>query len=299
MADNVEDDDKIVVDLGDEAAPPAEAKEPAPKPEPEPEADKPLSDEPDEDEIKSYSARVQARIKKMSAQTHAERRRADALSSQVEEAARAARAFYEENQRLKQSVHESTTYLKTTDRARLEAQLAQTRAAYKAAFELGDADAMANAAAEIGRIGSQLDRNENWQPAPPPPPPPPVQPQMRQPPQIDQKTVDWQDRNQWFGRDDAMTGYAIGLHRHLVNVEGVDPRSDDYFRRIDGEMKQRFPEKFGGTTSAPPRSTVAPAGRGGGKPAPRKIELTATQVALAKKLNLTNEQYAEEVLKLR
>jgi hypothetical protein len=291
--------DKLVVEL--EGPEPEKAEEPVVAPEPEkPEPEKPLSEEPDQDEIASYSARVQARIKKMSAQTHAERRKAEALAQQVDEAARVARALYEDNQRLKNTLHQGETFLKSTDKERLEAKLAQVTAAYKTAFEAGDADGMAHSAAEIGKIGAQLERNETWQPAPPPPPPPPPQPQVqRPPPQVDQKTVDWQDRNQWFGRDDAMTGFALGVHRHVVNVEGIDPRSDDYFQRIDNEMRQRFPEKFSpARPPSPARSPVAPAARVSAKPV-KRVELTPTQVALSKKLGLTPQQYAEEVLKLR
>jgi hypothetical protein len=97
-----------------------------------------------------------------------------------------------------------------------------------------------------------------------------------------------------------MTGFALGVHRHLVNVEGVDPRSDDYFQRIDKEMRTRFSEKFGTPTRSVEvsKSPVAPAGRGAPRTGNRKVELSASQVTLAKKLGITPQQYAEEVLKL-
>lgn len=296
MADTpVSDNEDVVVELP--AAEPAAEKDPAPEPQAK-EPEKPLSEEPDEDELKSYSERVQARIKKMSAQTHAERRKNEALARELNDSVVATRNLYQENVQLKQAMRAGQSYIKDTNKGRIEAQIAQAQAAYKVAFEAGDADTMAATAAEIGKLGAQLDRNEAWQVPPPEQPAPPPQPQPRPQPQVDQKTIDWQDRNQWFGRDDAMTGFALGVHRHLVNVEGIDPRGDEYFRRIDSEMKLRFPEKFGGPTSQPRVSSpVAPASRATA-PKPNKVSLSASQVALAKKLGITPQQMAEEVLKL-
>lgn len=293
MNDLEKDDDKLeVIEL--------DTDEQVQQPEKPEEVEKPLPEEPDDDEINSYSARVQARIKKMSAKTHAERRAREQAEQQLNEAIRAIQATHAENMRLRQEVSQRETFLKSTDKARIEASLAQARASYRAAFEAGDADAIAATTAEIGKLSSQLDRNEHWQPTPPPPPPP-EPPRPRPQPQVDPKTLDWQDRNNWFGRDEAMTGFALGVHRHLVNVEGVDPRSDDYFARIDSEMQKRFPEKF--QRSTPPQARpapVAPGNRAAGQAQPRtnRVELTRTQVQIAKKLGLTPEQYASELLKI-
>jgi len=133
-----------------------------------------------------------------------------------------------------------------------------------------------------------------------------VQPQAQAP---DQKFVSWTRRNQWFGEDPEMTSFAYGVHERLVK-SGVDPRSDDYYDRIDARMRQVFPDHFEEDTSDGDYSrteatqaatqrkkpTVAPAGRGNGKP-PRKVQLTRTQVAVAKRLGLSPEQYAKQVAK--
>jgi hypothetical protein len=121
-------------------------------------------------------------------------------------------------------------------------------------------------------------------------------------PKPDSKAVAWQEKNDWFGKDEEMTSLALGLHEKLVR-SGVSPTSDDYYRRIDSTMQKRFPEYFGDATldeekpaeRTKPSNVVAPATR---STAPKKVKLTKTQVALAKKFGLTPEQYARETLKL-
>jgi hypothetical protein len=115
------------------------------------------------------------------------------------------------------------------------------------------------------------------------------------------RALAWQEKNQWFGQDEEMTSLALGLHEKLVR-SGVDPSSEDYYRRIDDTMQKRFPEYFGDNESLEeekpaqrkPSNVVAPATR---STAPKKVRLTKTQLALAKKFKLTPEQYAKELLK--
>jgi hypothetical protein len=123
-------------------------------------------------------------------------------------------------------------------------------------------------------------------------------PQVREP---DAKTKAWADENPWFGDDSEMTGYAFGVHEKLVK-QGLNPQtqSDDYYKAIDESMRQRFPDKFDvqEVEEAPVRQTgsvVAPATRSAKKP--RKVQLTSTAVALAKRLGLTPEQYAAQLMK--
>ena len=134
--------------------------------------------------------------------------------------------------------------------------------------------------------------------------------QQRQPakaPKPDQRALEWAQRNDWFGQDEEMTGTAYGVHERLVK-QGVDPRSDDYYRRLDEAMRRRYPERFAQSDeaetfetdkeAAPSRKTtpvVAPATRS--VKTPRKVQLTATQVALANKLGIPLEVYAAELLK--
>ena len=116
------------------------------------------------------------------------------------------------------------------------------------------------------------------------------------------KLLAWQEKNEWFGKDEEMTSLALGLHEKLVR-SGISPTSDEYYRRIDSTMQKRFPEYFGDATldedqpaqRTKPSTVVAPATR---STAPKKVRLTKTQVALAKKFGLTPEQYARETLKL-
>jgi hypothetical protein len=118
----------------------------------------------------------------------------------------------------------------------------------------------------------------------------------------DDKALKWQESNEWFGKDEEMTSLALGLHEKLVR-SGISPTSDEYYRRIDTTMQKRFPEYFGDATldeetpaqRTKPSTVVAPATR---STAPKKVRLTKTQVALAKKFGLTPEQYARETLKL-
>ena len=121
-------------------------------------------------------------------------------------------------------------------------------------------------------------------------------------PKPDQKALRWQDKNDWFGKDEEMTSLALGVHEKLVR-SGIDPTSDEYYHRIDSTMQKRFPEYFGDATldedtpaqRTKPSTVVAPATR---STAPKKVKLTKTQVALAKKFGITPEQYARETLKL-
>jgi hypothetical protein len=132
----------------------------------------------------------------------------------------------------------------------------------------------------------------------------PAQPQA--PP--DPKLQSWLGENPWFGKDAELTSFAYGVHEKLVREEGVDPRSKEYYKAIDSRMREVFPNQFGRETSsvvevgaeepvARHRTTtvVAPARRSSG--APRKVQLTSTQVALAKRLGLKPEQYAKQLLK--
>ena len=110
--------------------------------------------------------------------------------------------------------------------------------------------------------------------------------------------MDWKQANPWFGPDDEMTSFALGLHNRLVK-EGVTPQQEDYFERIDSRMRQVFPDNFEDTTQVevapePKRKAqvVAPATR---STAPKKVTLTRTQVQIAKRLGLTPQQYAKQV----
>lgn len=273
-------------------------------------------DDPDdipEDELSSYSEAVQKRIKRLRYEYHEERRAREAAAKQSEEAVRYAHNIHQENSRLKQMLESGHKQLSEYAKARSDAEMQNAQKAYKEAFEAGDTDALIEAQNKINEI--LLDRASYAQSArvaQPAASPQPAQPQVQQDPSTqvpDQKFVSWSRRNQWFGDDPEMTSFAYGVHEKLVK-SGVDPRSDDYYDRIDARMRQVFPDRFDEEFSVEDQSrtgsyqaatsrkkpTVAPAGRGNGQP-PRKVQLTRTQVAVAKRLGLTPEQYAKQLAK--
>ena len=174
----------------------------------------------------------------------------------------------------------------------------------KAAYEAGDADALAEAQEALTSAKIRADKLASYKPAP-------LQTEQNEVKQqpvsnnpapervVDQKAVAWQEQNPWFGSDDEMTSFALGLHQKLVK-EGVDPRSEDYYERINTRMRQVFKDYFDDGIEDEPvekkpqkkANVVAPATR---STAPKKIVLTQTQVALAKRLGVPLEEYAKQV----
>lgn len=129
------------------------------------------------------------------------------------------------------------------------------------------------------------------------------QPQVQVQQEVDPRVEDWAERNPWYGRDTAMTHAAWGIHRQLIQSEGFDPNSNEYYDELDARLKQTFPQKLGGgqqqaqtNRSARLVQTVAPASRSSGiNNARRTVKLTPSQVAIAKKLNVPLEEYAKYV----
>ena len=254
--------------------------------------------DPSDEEIEEYSEGVQKRIKKLRFEFHEERRAKEKAERENMEAFTYAQRLLEENNQIKEALQQHQEVLQKSQSERLATEVAAQRRRYKDAYESGDAEELAAAQEDLSRA---VASHERISAAPPPQrlqaAPPPEQPA----PQVDPKAQDWLTKNSWFGEDRTMTGYAYGLHEQLVTQEGIDPRTDAYYERIDNEMRTRFPDKFGEATSSSGNgaslgNVVAPATRGTGK-GPRKISLTQTQVALAKRLGITPEQYAQQVLK--
>ena len=137
----------------------------------------------------------------------------------------------------------------------------------------------------------------------PQPPAQQPQPQVQEPPQPTEKAAKWAQDNPWFGQEKDMTALAYGVHERLVRDEGYDPNSDEYFETIDRTMRSKFPEYFGDeevsteepVTKSPPVVTAPSSRNNGAKP--RKVKLTRTQLSLAKRLGLTPEQYANQLVK--
>jgi hypothetical protein len=252
-------------------------------------------DDPSEDEISQYGEKVQKRMKELTHARHDERRQKEAALREREEALRVAQKLLEENKNLRQSVNTNQTALASTIKAKAESALEMARKKLKEAHEAYDNDAIVAAQEELTEAKYNYERVKNFKPAPLQEPNEEVytQPETPQAPKPDEKALRWQEKNPWFQSDLEMTNLAYAVHEKLVR-NGVDPRSDEYYERIDTRMKEVFPEYFG--KKAKPATVVAPVTRTtAGK---KVVSLTKTQIALAKKLGLTNKQYAEEVLKL-
>jgi len=270
---------------------------------------KPLDKEvedPTDEEIESYSGNVQRRIKDLTHARHDERRAKEAIMREKQELERFAQQILEENKKLKTTVHEGTQQYVSMAQTAAEAKLEKARREYKAAQESFDSDAILTAQEALFDAKIEADQAKKFRPAPLQTEEYEVQTRHAEPETVrpDEKTLRWQAKNQWFGANgfEEITSFALGLHQKLV-TSGVDPRSDDYFEQIDARVKSKFPEVFGGSEDKPrngssqrkPATVAAPATRSSG---PRKVQLTETQRALARKFGLTDQQYALQVVKL-
>ena len=251
-----------------------------------------------DDELSKYDESVQKRIKRITHGYHDERRAKEAALREREEALKFAQQIIEENKHLKKDLGDHTTLLVGTAKQNAEFALAQARAKYKAAYDAGDADQIVAAQEELTQAKLRLDKVQNFR-APPLQErqiPVNMQPQSAPEPKADPKALAWRQENQWFGKNRPMTAFTLGLHEQLVE-EGVDPTSDQYYEAINKTVRSKFPESFSDEQSKPgakrtSSNVVAPASR---NVAPKKITLTQTQVALAKKLRIPLEAYARKV----
>ena len=268
---------------------------------------KPLEKEvedPTDEEIESYSANVQKRIKDLTHARHDERRVKEATMREKQELERLTQQLIEENKSLRRNVNTGTEQYVAQAKTLAETEMDKARRQYKEAQESFDSDAILAAQEALLDAKMKLEATKNFRPAPLQVDEDEVQTTHREPQRVqpDEKTLRWQAKNQWFGANgfEEITSYALGLHQKLVN-SGTNPKSDEYFEHIDARVKSKFPEVFGGEdrsqTESPrkPASVVAPATRSSGA---KKVQLTTTQLALAKKFGLTPQQYAAQVAKL-
>lgn len=272
-----------------------------------PEADrgrKPLDKEvvePTDEELNSYSDKVKNRIKELTHARHDERRTKEAVLREKQELERIAQNLAQENKQLRAYADNGTQNLVTATKAAAEAELAKARKELKEATEAFDTDKIVAAQEELAAARWKLENIKNFRPQPLQRQETVVQTQQQTTPpsKPDEKSLRWQAKNQWFGSDgfEEVTSYALGLHQKLVN-SGVDPRSDEYYETVDSRIKGKFPEVFGQSASQSskrPASVVAPGTRSSGT---KKVQLTTTQVALAKKLGIPLQTYAAQVAKL-
>lgn len=269
---------------------------------------KEIVEELENDDLTEYSEKVKKRLSQMKKVWHDERREKERAAREKEEALRFAQQAYEENKQLKQRLGNGEKIFISEVTKAANTELENARSRLKQATESGDSDQIAAAQEALTDAKLKLKDYQNFRPSLQDDNNDVQRPQQVQTPAqvTDLKAEKWREKNTWFGVDEEMTALALGLHEKLVR-SGVDPRSDDYYDRVNTTMKRRFPEYFGEesiqTTEreekpAPrtkPANVVAPATR---STAPRQVKLTPTQVSLAKKLGLTPEAYAKELIKL-
>ena len=256
-------------------------------------------EDPTDEELEGYSEKVRKRMSHLTKGYHDERRAKETANREREEAIRYAQQVLEENKNLKGTVGKNQEILLEQAKRATATEVEQAKSRYKIAYESGDSDAVVAAQDELTAAKIKADRVNNFKLPPVQTSEVAVQQQQTTPnqPQVDEKAVNWQKQNSWFGSDDEMTSFALGLHQKLVK-QGLDPRSDDYYEKINSRMRQVFPDEFDDAEEVEvekPRqksNVVAPATR---STAPKKIVLTPTSVALAKRLGVPLEEYAKQV----
>ena len=262
------------------------------------------------DKSKEYSKNVKDKFTQYKKAWHDERRAKEAALREQQEALTAAQKILDENKRLKEMLQTGEKELISTYQSSAELEIEKAKRAYKEAYDSGDSDALAEAQAEMTRAQLKLDKAKNFKPT--------VQNfendvqiQVKQPQQaaqMDDKVAEWVARNPWYvdPNKKVMSKYAVFVHEELEEKFGRGfVGTDEYFKRIDAEVQRRFPEEFDDTEvkndeekpqrTAKLSTVVAPAKR---STSSKKVILSKTQVALAKKFGLTPEQYARELNKL-
>lgn len=255
-----------------------------------------------------FGDRIKKRIDKLRYEWNEERRNKEKALRENHEAVNYAQNVQGENQALKQQLADQRRLLYDQVSAKTDAEIEGAKQRYREAYEAGEADQIVEAQSQLSKLHAEKAQYNYVSPEPVRQPQQQQVQQVQQPqqpavPPPDPMAVEWLKRNQWFQQPgyEELTGFAVGLHEKLVK-QGIDPRGNpDYYINIDGALQKQFPNHFEKAADAGEAPTsrrtpvVAPARRGG--KAPRKVELTSTQVALARKLGLTPEQYAQQLVK--
>ena len=247
----------------------------------------------EEDELDKVSDSVQKRIDKLTYKMReAERQRDEAVNY--------AQSIHTDNSQLKEKLKNSDSSLFKEYDNRIQSDLERAKINLKDAQELGDGDAIATATENLSRSAAESEnlkrlsaqqqlrqQRAEQQPAQAPR-------QSQAPAAPDPKAEEWASKNKWFGDDQAMTFAAFGVHKELVE-QGVDPTSDDYYAQVDSRMQEYFPQKFSNEQSKPVQQVAASSRGATGKKNARKVKLTPSQVAIAKRLNVPLEEYAKHI----
>ena len=262
------------------------------------------ADIPEDEELEKHSESVQKRIKKLKFDYHEERRRKEEAEREREVAVQYAESQKNEATRLRKNLSEGEGVLVNEAKARVASELNSAKRAYKEAYEAGDTDAVLEAQMSLSKLQLEADRVENWKPAQRA-----VQDQSETPapqaaprvPRPDRKAQEWVAENDWFQKDTGMTRYAMLIHEELLET-GVDSTSDVYYSKINEAMRSRYPDRFADVepeVRQPQRkagSVVAPGGRNTAS-SRNKVVITSSEAAIAKRLGLSNKEYAAQKLK--
>ena len=247
-----------------------------------------------EEELDKISESVQKRIDKLTYKMReAERQRDEAVNY--------AQTIHQDNTELKEKLKNSDSSLFKEYDNRIQSDLERAKNNLRVAQETGNVDDIASATELLSRSAAEAENLKRLT----------AQQQARQTsneeevqvpefnqstPPPDPKAEAWANKpgNEWFGTDEAMTYAAFGIHKMLVE-EGVDPHSDTYYDRVDSKIREYFPQKFSEEQSAPTQQVAASSRGATGKKNARKIKLTPSQVAIAKRLNVPLEEYAKHI----
>jgi hypothetical protein len=252
-----------------------------------------------EEELEEYSAGVKNRIDKLTKRMREEERQKAAATQYAENVKK-------ENENLKIRLNNLDKGYQEEFGGRIDSQITSAKRAFKDAHEAGDVDrmveaqeALANLTVEKGKLKKIPSAEDKAPGAPPTQQPPPVQPpqQPQQPAKPDPRAEQWASDNTWFGQDEVMTYASFGIHRRLIEDEGFDPQTEDYYSELDKRMAAEFPHKLGKQAGNGGSRKVASAesSRSRNKGGRKTVRLTPSQVAIAKKLGVPLDEYAKYV----
>ena len=249
-----------------------------------------------EEELDQYSKNVRDRISKITQKYRDE-------EAQRIAAVEFAQKVKEQNDELRQRLTALDQSYVGEFGTRIQSQIDAAKVAYQKAYDEGDADAMFEAQKNLSRLAleeaqvEQAKKRQEQQAAAPKQEQQQQQPQQQAAPKPDPKAEAWASKNEWFGQDQTMTYAAFGIHRQLIEDEGFDPSSDEYYTELDRRVRSEFPQKFGGSKDKGPRvaSAESTASKSSTKKGRRTVKLTPSQIQIAKRLNVPLEEYAKYV----
>jgi len=257
------------------------------------EVDSPTADA--DDQFERADDATQKRINRLTKKMReAERRESEAVNY--------AKQVQQESQGLKSRMANLDTSYVNEYTARVETQLSQTEKEMARAMELGDTQAAVEAQRKLTSLSiendrasqakMQQERQQQQQPQQQ------VQQQQQQQQQVkrpDRKAEEWAEQNDWFGQDEAMTFAAFGIHKKLVEDEGFDPQSNDYYNELDRRISDKFRTPANNTSKRSAQTVAGVSRSTSGRSSGRKVRLTPSQVAIAKKLGVPLSEYAKYV----